>query len=87
MKLEIIGGQNSNIPSKADQKLMIQSTIRTSRQTKSGNRTKIYSRSAIHSSFQIRESVKFTEISCDKQQISVKSYYFLCKNGTGKKSL
>ena len=25
MKLEIIGGQNTNIPSKADQKLMIQS--------------------------------------------------------------
>ena len=53
-----------NIPTKAEERYMVQISFmtqdQTSRQAQSGIRAKIYSWSTIHSVFQIRESAWFT---------------------------
>ena len=54
-----VSRRNTSTLTKADRKLMIRSTIRTSRLTESGNRAKTFSWSAIHGIFQIRESARF----------------------------
>ena len=66
-----------NIPTKAEEKSMVQISFitqdQTSRQAQSGIRVKIYSWSTIHSVFQIRESVDLQQKSTIRELFKAKA--------------